>query len=153
MPVLPTNNFGPISFDPEALIEFPRGLPGFEERRSFLPLQIPDTAPLIFLQSADEPSLCFPTLPVLAIDADYQLRMSAEDLQFLELPAGCQPRLGEAAACLAILSLRETGPTANLLAPVVINMANHKAIQSVALESEYSHQHPLTPPEAAPACS
>jgi flagellar assembly factor FliW len=51
-----------------------------------------------------------------------------------------------------VLSIREGGPTANLLAPLVINMRNLKAVQAVAAESGYSHQHVLLP-EEAPVCS
>jgi flagellar assembly factor FliW len=54
--------------------------------------------------------------------------------------------------CLTVLSIKETGPTANLLAPVVVNLANRRAVQAVALESDYSCQHGLFPLETA-ACS
>jgi len=151
MPVLETQNFGAISFEPDSVIEFPRALPGFEERHRFLPVQIPLTAPLVFLQSVDEPSLCFPTLPVLAVDPHYQLQMMEEDRELVGLPLDRQPRLGNEVLCLAVLSLRETGPTANLLAPVVVNLSNYRAVQALAPDSNYSHQHALVP-EEAPAC-
>ena len=54
--------------------------------------------------------------------------------------------------CLTVLSVRETGPTANLLAPIVVNLRNRKAVQAVAAESDYSHQHALMPEEAS-VCS
>jgi len=50
--------------------------------------------------------------------------------------------------CLAVLSFRPTGPTANLLAPVVVNVANLKAVQAVMADSGYSHQHALAAQEA-----
>ena len=64
------------------------------------------------------------------------------------LPLDRQPRLGNEVLCLAVLSLRETGPTANLLAPVVVNLSNYRAVQALAPESNYSHQHALVPEEA-----
>jgi len=51
-----------------------------------------------------------------------------------------------------VIAIRETGPTANLLAPIVENLRNLKAVQAVAPESEYSLQHVLLP-EEAPVCS
>jgi flagellar assembly factor FliW len=51
-----------------------------------------------------------------------------------------------------VLSIRETGPTANLLAPIVVNLRNRRAVQAVAAESDYSHQHALMPEEAS-VCS
>ena len=90
----------------------------------------------------------FVTLPVLAIDRQYRLDVSEEDLALLELEREQQPRIGEEVACLAVLTLQESGPTANLLAPIVINLGNLKAVQAIAPESSYSHQHVLMPAEA-----
>jgi flagellar assembly factor FliW len=152
MSVLETQNFGRITYSEGSEIEFPCGLPGFEERRRFLAVQLPQTNPLIFLQSLEDRGLCFITLPVLAVDPRYRLRLSAEDLERLGFSTGRQPRIGPDVMCLAVLSIRAAGPTANLLAPVVVNVANLRAVQAVMADSGYSHQHLLTPQEAA-VCS
>src|SRR4051794_15543817 len=67
MPVVTTNHFGPVEYEAESVLEFPRGLPGFEDRRGFLPLRQPENDPLIFLQSLEDPALCFTTAPVRAL--------------------------------------------------------------------------------------
>ena len=151
MPVLATPNFGNISFASESVFEFPRGLPGFEVRRRFVPVQNPRTAPILFLQSVEDPSLCFTTLPILVIDPKYRLRIIEEDLETLGFPADFEPRIGDDVLCLAVLSIRETGTTANLLAPVVVNLRSYRAVQAVAPESDYSHRHLLFPQEE-PVC-
>jgi flagellar assembly factor FliW len=151
MPVVQTSNFGSISYNPDAAMEFPRGLPGFDDRRRFVALQFEDSAPLTFLQSLEIPDLCFITMPVLAVDPQYRLNVSGEDLTELELSPTCQPRIGEDVLCLTVLSLGEDGPTANLLAPVVVNVRNLRAVQAVAPDSGYSHQHALVA-EMAPVC-
>ncbi|HLK69761.1 MAG TPA: flagellar assembly protein FliW [Bryobacteraceae bacterium] len=148
MPVVQTSNFGSISYSPEAAIDFPRGLPGFDDQRGFLALQFPDTAPLVFLQSLEQADLCFITMPVLAIDAQYRLTVNDDDLAVVDLPPESQPGIGADVLCLAVISVREGGATANLLAPVVVNLKNLKAVQAVAPESGYSHQHPLCAQEA-----
>ncbi len=152
MPTVQTQYFVEICYQAEAPVDFPRGLPGFEDRRRFLALHFEDTRPLVFLQSLEEPGLCFLTLPVLAIDPGYRLRVENDDRELVGLALGRPLRIGEDVLCLAVLSIRETGPTANLLGPVVINLRNHKAVQAVAADSEYSHQHALVP-EEAPVCS
>ncbi|MGO9259204.1 MAG: flagellar assembly protein FliW [Bryobacteraceae bacterium] len=152
MPVQETQKFGRISYGEGSEIDFPAGLPGFEERRRFLAVQLPDTHPLVFLQSLDDPGLCFVTLPVLAVEPKYRLRLSGEDLERLGLSGGRQPRIGPDVLCLTVVSIRVSGPTANLLAPVVVNVANLKAVQAVMADSGYSHQHALSPQEAA-VCS
>jgi flagellar assembly factor FliW len=144
MPELITRNFGTIRYEEEAALEFPCGLPAFEDYRRFLAMALPQSEPLIFLQSLEDSGLCFITVPVQVVDRDYRLRISSEDLELLGLPSGAAPRLGEDVLGLAVLSVREEGPTANLLAPIVVNLRDRRAIQAVAPESSYSHQHPLT---------
>jgi flagellar assembly factor FliW len=151
MPETETTNFGTISFAPESIFEFPGGLPGFEDSHKFLPVQNPRTAPILFLQSLEDPSLCFTTLPIWVIDPHYRLHVTEQDLELLGFPPNRQPHIGDEVLCLAVLSIRPDGTTANLLAPVVVNLKNYRAVQAVSAESGYSHQHPLFPEEAA-AC-
>jgi flagellar assembly factor FliW len=152
MPFLDTKNLGAISWEPAAEIEFPCGLPGFEDRRRFVAVHFGHTDPLIFLQSVEDPALCFITLPVRAVEPNYRLSAGEDDLRLVGLPTDRAPRIGEDVHCLVVLSLRETGPTANLLAPVIVNLKSLKAVQAVAQEGSYSHQHPLVTEEMAAAC-
>jgi flagellar assembly factor FliW len=153
MPILETKNFGKISYEAESEVEFPCGLPGFDSRTRFIAVTFVESEPLIYLQSLEDPDLCFITMPVLSVDPKYRLTASEEDLERLGLPTTCQPRIGDDVLCLAVLSIRETGPTANLLAPVLINLRTRKAVQAVAPESDYSHQHVLLAPEEPALCS
>jgi flagellar assembly factor FliW len=150
MPSIETRNLGILAYEAESAIEFPRGLPGFEERRRFLAASFPDSRPLVFLQSLEDPGLCFITLPAPAVIPDYTLELSAEDLGLIDLPRGRRPAIGSDVLCLAVVAIHETGPTANLLAPVVVNLRNRKAVQAVEPGRRYSHQHPLT--AGGPAC-
>lgn len=146
-----TKQFGTISFGQDSVFEFPNGLPGFEQHREFLPLQTRRTAPILFLQNIEDPSLCFTALPIWVVDPRYRLSVTGQDLELLGLPTGRQPRIGVDVLCVALLTVRKTGTTANLLAPVVVNLQNRRAVQAVCAESGYSHQHPLFPDEAS-AC-
>jgi flagellar assembly factor FliW len=151
MPGVQTEHFGWMDYEENSVVEFPSGLPGFEDERRFVAIEQPDAKPLVFLQSLSRPSLCFLTLPVLVVDPQYELAMTGEDLRALELPEDRRPQIGAEVLCLAILSLTENQPpTANLLAPVVVNLRTRRALQAVRPDSTYSHQHPL--PEQ-PACS
>jgi flagellar assembly factor FliW len=153
MPTIETKYFGAIPFDEESCFEFPWGLPAFEEERRFLPLTIPDYKPLLFLQSTTTPALCFITLPVLVADPGYKLAASSEDLQALELSASRQPEIGTEVLVLTLLSFHENAPaTANLLAPVVINLANRRAVQAIRNDSAYSHEYPLAERNEASPC-
>jgi flagellar assembly factor FliW len=155
MPVLETKNFGRISYAAESVIEFPCGLPGFEQLHSFAAVHFDESAPLVFLQSLENAGVSFICLPVLAIDPEYRVEIAPEDLQCIGLPVSTEPRIGEDVLCLAVLTVRKNGPTANLLAPVVVNLRNRKAVQAVVLTPGSSHQHVLLPDDAVdpePSC-
>jgi len=150
MTLLETKHFGKLSYEADSELDFPLGLPGFEDRKRFVAVHFVENDPLIYLQSLEDPALCFITMPVLAIDPQYRLNVSGEDLGRLGLNSARQPRVGDDVMCLSVLSISETGPTANLLAPILLNLRNRKALQAVAPGSDYSHQFALMPQEAMP---
>jgi len=152
MPAVETKYFGKIPYEAGSEIEFPEGLLAFEEHRKFVLIRLPKTHPLLFLQSLANPDVCFPALRALAVDPHYRLHLAKQDLRLLDLPTSRQPRVGEDIECLVVVALREDGATANLLAPVVINLRKMQAMQALAGDA-YSMQHPLPPPGKAGACS
>lgn len=152
MPLVHTRFFGEIPFDQGAVIEFAAGVPGFEHETRFVAIEQPCNWPLVFLQSLATPELCFLTLPVLGIDPDYKLHITAEDLARVGLPTDRSPRIGSDVLCLAIISVGEgMEPTANLMSPLVVNLHNRQAVQAVPEEVVYSHRFRLAAAELA-AC-
>ena len=148
MPRVQTKCFGEMDYDPSAVFDFPNGLPGFENEHSFLFLEQPATHPLMFLQSLSSSDVCFILLPILAADPHYRLRLGEDDLAALRLPAGREPRIGREILCAALVCAGHENrpqPTANLLAPIVVNLQERIGIQAILGESGYSHQHPLLP--------
>jgi flagellar assembly factor FliW len=132
-----------IETQPLAELHFPLGLPGFAALKRFTLIERPEATPLLFLQSLDCPGLSFVTAPVQQIDPAYQLELTTDDLQQLGLALDRQPKLNDV-TCLAILSAPDDGqPTANLLAPVVIDPVSKRGVQSVRTDSRYSHQFAL----------
>lgn len=152
MPHCETKYFGTAVYEDSAVLQFPAGLPGFESEARFLLLEQPGQRPLAFLQSLATPGLCFVTLPALSIDPSYELEVAEADLDLLGLDGRSPPRIGGELLCLAIVTVAETGITANLLAPLVINTRNLRGAQAIAPSRGYSHQHPLGEAEEAP-CS
>ncbi len=154
MPTFLSRHFGPVEYQDDAVFEFPGGLPGLEQEKRFLAVEHAASKPIVFLQSLSRPELCFITLPVLAAKPDYELAVSPEDLRALGLAEYRQPSIGAEVICLAIVSVSENGPpTANLLAPVVINIHSRRGLQAIQDSSFYSHQHPLMAAQPEEACS
>lgn len=142
MPQIHTTYFGELDYTDGTVFHFPYGLPGFEHEHAFLFLKQPHTEPLLFLQSLGNPQLCFILLPILVIEENYKVNLDAEDLAALHFPPGRQPRIGEEILCAAIVSTGEE-PTANLMAPVVVNLKEQIGLQAIQADSPYSHRHPL----------
>jgi flagellar assembly factor FliW len=148
-----TKYFGSMPCSEESVFVFPLGLPGFEDEKHFVPIELPQHAPLIFLQSLSHPALCFLAFPILVVDRDYHLAVTREDLAALELDPDRQPALSTDVAVLGILSLHDGfSATANLMAPIVVNLKTRRALQAIRQDSRYSHQHPIESRVPEEAC-
>jgi len=154
MPTISTKYFGEMSYDQDALFLFPFGLPAFEEEHAFLPIEMEGSRPLLFLQSILHSHLCFIALPVLVADPHYELAVSRDDLETLQLNPERQPQIGTEVLALTLICCHEDGaPSVNLMAPLVINLANRWAVQAVRDDFRYSHEQELqVPAEEVEAC-
>ncbi len=147
-----TKYWGQLDFNENSVIEFPAGIPGFEQERRFVLIEQRPLDPLIFLQSLSTSDLCFVALNVRILRPDYRLRMSAADLNILGLPETRQNAAGPDLACLSLVHLDENEVTANLLAPIVIHVPTRRGTQAIQEGSDYSHQYRIDLVEA-PVCS
>ncbi len=136
MPTAHSEQFGDLEYTEESLLLFPRGLPGFEHARRFVLIEEPQHAPLVHLQSLENASLCFLAAPIRQLEPQYDLRLNPEDQELI--------RATDSVLELALLSATTDGQiSANLLAPIVIDLPTRVAVQSVRTDTRYSHQHPL----------
>lgn len=145
-----TKYFGRAEYPETAVIKFPLGLPGFEHLTDFVCMEQASLRPLAYLQSLSEPDICFLTLPARAIEPSYDVEVNDVESRLLKL--GSTASIGQNIACLAILC---TGPdrmaTANLVAPVVINIAERIGLQIMQTRSDYDYAHPLPSPAVSEA--
>ena len=141
MPCCDTKYFGPAAYTEDALITLPDGPMGFPGAHTFVLIQRPAEFPLVYMQSTADPDLCFLALPVFSVNPAYRLAIRPADAAALGT-ATC-PAIGLQVLCLSLLSLHADGATANLLAPVVVNLNTRIARQCINVEPGYSHQHPL----------
>lgn len=107
-------------------------------------IEAPQGAGFVFLQSMARASLCFAALPILMVDETYQLAIAPEDLGDLGLDTQHQPRLGSEVTVLALVSMHdEFLATANLMAPIVLNVQIRRGLQAIRHDSCYSHEYPI----------
>jgi flagellar assembly factor FliW len=153
MPHVQTRFFGELEYRDEDVLLFPSGLPGFEDHRNFVFLKKPGLEPLMFLQSLLSRSLCFILLPARAVDQTYQLDLTGDELREIGLAIERIPVVGEDILCAAMICTGEGSvPTANLMAPIVVNLYNNVGMQVIHPETRYSYRHPLSPVDAHPPC-
>ena len=86
----------------------------------------------------------FPLLPAHAVDGAY-LHPDLEDDDRARLgPISEPPR------CYFVVTIHPGAePTANLLAPIVINWPARRGVQAIQTSTAYSHQHLLRPAQPA----
>jgi flagellar assembly factor FliW len=148
-----TKYFGTLAYGEESVYEFPFGLPAFEQEKRFVLIESAAHAPLVFLQSLRDPSLCFLAFPILVVDREYRLGIARDDLEALGLDPERQPRLGSEVLVLALISLHDGfSATANLMAPIVVNLATRRGLQAIRQDFAYSHQHRVQSAAAEEAC-
>lgn len=142
--------FGTLNLNEAAILSFPQGLPGFETEHRFAAIQIPGQQPLVYLQSVATAELCLLTFPVQAIAPNFPLQISSDDSELLNLaPDQIWPESPDLLALAIVAVDAEIGATANLAAPLVINLRNHRAVQALQQEPALSYRHPLSLPSRA----
>jgi flagellar assembly factor FliW len=134
----PTSRFGTVEVDENTLIEFPRGLIGFEQLRRFVILEGPEGTPLKWLQSVEEPAVAFVIADPSAIVPDYIVRVRGEELDPLGLAS---PEDAAVAVIVTVPGYLENA-TCNLLGPIVFNVEKRLGLQ-VILDEDYPLRHPI----------
>jgi flagellar assembly factor FliW len=152
MPISQTKFHGDIQYELHQVLRVPQGLFGFPEEKDFLLLELPSSRPLVFIQSVRSQNLCFLALPVQVVSPEYELSLRPEDVFALGYSPELPPAMGKQLLCLAILTICERGTaTANLAAPLVIDIAGHRGVQAI-VNGPYSPRHIMTPQEALAPC-
>jgi flagellar assembly factor FliW len=134
-----STSFGSFRVDRRDAVEFPAGVPGFEQCRRFVVLASDEIAPLRCLHSVDGPPASFLVVDPREVLAQYRAVLSQTDLFRLGATDGT-PLLW-----LAVVGFDDGGePYANLRAPIVINPERMLGYQVMPHNSLYPLRHALT---------
>ena len=128
-----------LADQPQACIQLPLGLLGFEQIKEYWLLETPEELPFRWLQARHDPSLTFLIVPAFEVRSDYQPDIGNDDVAFLQLGSP------EDALIYGIVTLRPNGrATVNLKGPIVLHRSTLRGKQVVlANASEYPLQYPL----------
>jgi len=112
--LLESSRFGTLEIEADAIVEFPTGLIGLDSRRWTIVGEITD-GPFQWLHSIDDPSLALPVTNPWAFFADYEVELSDEDTDRVDVG-------DDASVYVTVRAGAELSDfSANLRAPIVVS--------------------------------
>ena len=128
------------------VVHFPEGIPGFESCRRYVVVTSPSLEPFCSLQGQGPDAPAFITIDPRRLAPDFPCSLEATDRARLHLAADDGPDSGPL-LWLAIVSVSDSGASANLRAPIVINPQTMRGVQLLPAASEQPLAFALTPAE------
>jgi len=134
-----TTRFGTVEITAEDQLSFSEGLLGFAGLKTFVLLDDPQDEIFVWLQSCENPGIAFPVLEPELFFASYHVQLAKSDLAQLEISANDNYRV------FTIITIPDdpTLMTANMKAPIVINLKNRKARQCVLQDNTLQIREPI----------
>lgn len=129
--IIKTRDFGEEEISGEVIIDFPNGVYAFEENKRFVLLSPcgEDKYPM-WLQSVDNPNLCFIVFDPREFVPDYSVELDKETKELLKADGAELDLL-----CMAVVPDEYINTTLNLKSPIVINSEAKKGVQVIAAEN------------------
>ncbi len=137
--IIKTTRFGLVELKSEDILTFNEGLLGFQDLRQFVLLDDPNDDIFAWLQSCELSSVAFPVLEPELFGHKYIADLSRTDSDCLKMKPGQSP------AYLSIITIPDdpTQMTANLKAPIVINLEQKIARQCVLQDNHLAIREPI----------
>lgn len=137
--IIQTSRFGQVKVEAQDLLNFAEGLLGFQDLKNFILLDDPNDEIFAWLQSCESPAIAFPVLEPELFAENYKISLNKTDLEALQAPNTSKAR----AFCIVTIPEDPTQMTANMKAPIVINVDNHKARQCVLQDNSLAIREPI----------
>ncbi len=138
MKTIETTRFGKLNIGEEHLVHFRDGIIGFKSLKAYCLVESP-AMPLVFwLQAIDSADIAFPLVEPWFFKRDFKLQTNEADRIAIDLESNS--RIKE----FVILTLPEdlTQMTANIKAPVVINLTKALGTQVIIQDKNYELRKP-----------
>ena len=135
-----TSRFGTVTIEQDDLVNFSEGILGFSNLRTFVFLDDPNDDIFAWLQSCENPSIAFPILEPQLFESNYNVSLSKGDMQNLQLE---DPKKGFQVFTIVTIPNDPTQMTANLKAPVIVNVKKRIARQCVLQDNKLAICEPI----------
>lgn len=131
--------YGTISVQEQQVVQFPRGLFGFEDQHDYALLDS-NTPPFYWLQSTTKRDLAFVLINPYIVAPNYVLDIAEEDLEGIDSPEA------DDLLVFAIVTIPRdrTRISCNLQGPLIMNRKSRVGRQAISLDPRWEIKHFLT---------
>jgi flagellar assembly factor FliW len=132
-----TLRFGELDIPEEKVIEFPKGILGFEQFQKYIILQHEESEPFRWMQSIEDPNLAFVITNPANFFPNYKIEMHLRELNEIEVTEESNVET------YVIVTIPEdiSQMSANLQGPLLINTDSGLGKQVVFVNSRYTIRH------------
>ncbi|MDD3236642.1 MAG: flagellar assembly protein FliW [Candidatus Gastranaerophilales bacterium] len=135
-----TTRFGEVEVDENHIFCFVNPIIGYDQYQKYLLMEHDKNSCFKWLQSLDEPDLAFPVTSTTFFDIEYNFEIQEDSASKIGLEKV------EDLLVLNIAAIPSNNPkntTINLRAPVIINLANFKAMQLILPDESLQFKYPI----------
>lgn len=136
-----TKYHGEIEINPKDIIQFDKGIPGFANEHQFIFLEFANNGSFHILQSIQHPDIGFFIVNPFEFFLDYQFELDKVVIEELQLDQSKEHSMQVAVILTPQEPFEKT--TANLQAPIIINLLNNKAKQVILNDQAFSVKQSL----------
>ncbi|MDV4149724.1 flagellar assembly protein FliW [Clostridium sp. AL.422] len=124
---------GKIIYEENEIINFNKGIPGFQDLKKFVIKEVGEDSPFSILQSLEDREIGFVLVSPFLVYDDYEINLKDEIINNLGIKSS------EEVLLYSLVTLNSTVKeiTANLKAPLVINIRNKKGQQYIIDKDTY----------------
>lgn len=130
---------GEIEYEEKDIINFKKGIPGFEEYKKYILTDLKDCEPFKLLQSLYKDEVGIIVVSPYEFFEDYEVKLNEETINSLNIKSP------EEVFIITTVTLNSDVKkiTTNLQGPIVINISNNFGEQIVVDNSKYKVKEPL----------
>lgn len=136
---LQTKYHGVREYKEEDIIEFPKGLPGFDSLKKFITFPVEDNEVFSILHSVEDESVGFVIVSPFTVINDYEFKLEDDVVEKLKITKN------EDVSVVNIVTLNSKleNITINLRAPIIINIKEKLGEQIILNNEEYLIKYPI----------
>ncbi|KEH98115.1 flagellar assembly protein FliW [Clostridium massiliodielmoense] len=136
---LETKYHGIVEYNEEDVIEFKKGIPGFDELRKFINFPIEDNEVFSVLHSIENSEIGFVVISPFSVVKDYEIEIDDSVIERLNI----EKEKDVLVLNTVTLDSKLENITANLCAPIVINIKTKLGEQIILNNGKYPIKYPL----------